>query len=171
MSRKRNNESAQISRIESFVDSKDMVKNPIEVIEEYRGKLGPTFTFYFGGMKRTVLSADPEFIKHVLKDNQANYHKSDIQVKRMGEFQGQGLLNSHGDHWLRQRRFLSMGFSRSRLKELWPLQLEVLNQFMASFAAEAEKEAVDVCDQMVKFTLRTVGKSLFSRSMQDEGIE
>ena len=167
MSRKRNNESPQISRVESFVDSKDMVKNPIEVIEEYREKLGPTFTFYFGGMKRTVLSADPEFIKHVLKDNQTNYHKSDIQVKRMGEFQGQGLLNSHGDHWLRQRRFLSMGFTRSRLKELWPLQCEVLNQFMTSFAAEAEKKPVDVRDQMVKFTLRTVGKSLFGRSMQD----
>ncbi len=166
----RNSESPKISRLESFVDSKDMVKNPIEVIEEYRKKLGPTFTFYFGGMKRTVLSADPEFIKHVLKDNQANYHKSDIQVKRMGEFQGQGLLNSHGDHWLRQRRFLSMGFSRSRLQQLWPLQLEVLNQFMTSFAAEAEKEPVDVRDQMVKFTLRTVGKSLFGRSMQDEEL-
>ena len=167
MSRKRSNQSPQISRVESFVDSKDMVKNPIEVIEEYRKKLGPTFTFYFGGMKRTVLSADPEFIKHVLKDNQTNYHKSDIQVKRMGEFQGQGLLNSHGDQWLRQRRFLSMGFTRSRLKELWPLQCEVLNQFMTSFAAEAEKKPVDIRDQMVKFTLRTVGKSLFGRSMQD----
>ena len=122
MAGKQKNISPHISRIESFIDSKDMVENPIEVIEQYREKLGPTFAFYFGGMKRTILSADPAFIKHVLRDNQANYHKSDIQVKRMGEFQGQGLLNSHGDHWLRQRRFLSMGFTRSRLKELWPLQ-------------------------------------------------
>ena len=120
--------------MESFVDSKTMAQNPIQVIETYRRELGPTFTFYFGGMKRTILSADPAFIKHVLRDNQANYHKSDIQVKRMGEFQGRGLLNSHGDHWLRQRRFLSMGFTRSRLKELWPLQCEVLKHFMTNLS-------------------------------------
>ena len=167
MAGKQNNTSPHISRIESFIDSKDMVENPIEVIEQYREKLGPTFAFYFGGMKRTILSADPAFIKHVLRDNQANYHKSDIQVKRMGEFQGQGLLNSHGDHWLRQRRFLSMGFTRSRLKELWPLQCEVLKHFMASFAVEAEKKPLDIRQQMVKFTLRTVGKSLFGHSMQN----
>ncbi|SVB71127.1 uncharacterized protein METZ01_LOCUS223981, partial [marine metagenome] len=148
-----------------------MVQNPIEVIEAYRRKLGPTFTFYFGGMRRTIISADPAFIKHVLQDNQANYHKSDIQVKRMGEFQGQGLLNSHGDHWLRQRRFLSMGFTRSRLRELWPLQCEVLQHFMAAFAVAAEKQPLDIREQMVTFTLRTVGKSLFGRSMLDSELE
>ena len=96
MAGKKNNTSPHISRIESFIDSKDMVENPIDVIEQYREKLGPTFAFYFGGMKRTILSADPAFIKHVLKDNQANYHKSDIQVKRISEFQGHGHLNSNG---------------------------------------------------------------------------
>ena len=171
MSDNQRDKSPRISRIESFIDSKDMVQNPIEVIEKYRRKLGPTFTFYFGGMRRTIISADPQFIQHVLKDNQANYHKSDIQVERMGEFQGQGLLNSHGDHWLRQRRFLSIGFRRSRLKELWPLQSEVLNQFMAHFANEAEKQTVDIREHMVKFTLRTVGKSLFGRSMQDNELD
>ena len=147
-----------------------MVQNPIEVIEKYRRKLGPTFTFYFGGMRRTIISADPQFIQHVLKDNQANYHKSDIQVERMGEFQGQGLLNSHGDHWLKQRRYLSMGFRRSRLKELWPLQSEVLNQFMEHFTDKAEKQPIDIREHMMKFTLRTVGKSLFGRSMQDKEL-
>ncbi len=167
MSGKLRAKSPQISRIESFVDSRDMVKNPIEVIEKYRQKLGSTFTFYFGGARRTIISAEPQFIKQVLKDHQTNYHKSDIQVERMGEFQGRGLLNSHGEDWLRQRRFLSMGFSRSRLKELWPLQCEVLNSFMAHFAVEVEKQSVDIREQMVKFTLRTVGKSLFGRSMQE----
>lgn len=171
MSEKTSHLSARVSRLESFVDSRTMVQNPIEVIEAYRRKLGPTFTFYFGGMRRTIISADPAFIKHVLQDNQANYHKSDIQVKRMGEFQGQGLLNSHGDHWLRQRRFLSMGFPRSRLRELWPLQCEVLQHFMAAFAVAAEKQPLDIREQMVTFTLRTVGKSLFGRSMLDSELE
>jgi len=161
----------QISRLEAFLDSGEMVKNPIEVFEKYRKKLGPTFTFYFGGTKRTIVTTDPDIIKHVLKDNHSNYQKSDIQVKRMAEFQGKGLLNSHGDYWLKQRRLLSMGFSRSRLSNLMPLQLIVLKDFMNRFEIEINKGSVDIHHEMIQFTLRSVGKSLFGNTMNDSEMD
>lgn len=105
------------SQFYSIIDTGQMVKNPVEVFEKYRKELGPTYGFRFGGFKNTIVTADPEMLKHVLKDNNDNYHKSHIQVKRFVEFQGIGLTNSHGDYWLRQRRLLSMGFTRSRLAE------------------------------------------------------
>lgn len=160
-----------IPRHEAFIDSRDMARNPVSVFEKYRAQLGSTFTFHFGGAKRTIVSADPDFIKHVLKDNQKNYQKSDIQVKRMAEFQDEGLLNSHGDFWLRQRRLLSKGFSRSHLNNLLPLQSQVLEEFISGFDYETKQGPVDIYHQMVKLTLRMVGKSLFGNIMKDEELE
>ncbi len=166
-----NTKRIKVSSIESFVDTLEMVKNPVEVFEKYRKELGPTFIFNFGGFRKTIVTADPHFIKYILKDNNDNYHKSHIQVKRFVEFQGEGLTNSHGDYWLRQRKLLSMGFTRSRLTEILPIQIKVLNDFMSDFDLEVSKGAVDIHDQMVKFTLRSVGKSLFGSQLKKEELD
>lgn len=160
-----------VSRAEAFLRSKDLIKNPVDVFEEYRKKLGPNYSFFFGGVKRTIVTSDPDFIQHILKDNNANYNKSDIQVDRMAEFQGVGLLNSHGDYWMKQRRLLSMGFTRSKLSTLLPLQIEVLDGYMTQFDKTIGSGSVDIYDQMVRFTLRSVGKSLFGDSLKDEELE
>ncbi len=166
-----NQKTPKIPIIESFLDTREMVKNPVHVFEKYRERLGPTFEFRFGGMRKTIVTADPEFLKYVLKDNNDNYNKSHIQVKRFVEFQGVGLTNSHGDYWLKQRKLLSMGFTRSRLAEMLPIQLKVLNDFMIDFDEDASRGKVDIHDQMVKFTLRSVGQSLFGSQMTREELE
>ena len=149
---------AKVSNLVSLLDTTTMVKNPIAIFEKYRKKFGQTFEFRFGGIKKTIVTADPDFLKYILKDNNDNYQKSHIQVKRFVEFQGIGLTNSHGDYWKRQRELLSMGFNRSRLSEILPIQLQVLNDFMVDFDKAAISGTVEMHDQMVKFTLRSVGK-------------
>ena len=161
----------KISNLTSFLDTKEMVKNPILVFEKYRKKIGQTFEFRFGGFRKTIVTSDPDFLKYVLKDNNDNYHKSHIQVKRFVEFQGVGLTNSHGDYWLRQRKLLSMGFTRSRLNEILPTQLIVLKDFMKDFDMDVTNGPVDIHDQMVKFTLRSVGQSLFGSQLKREELE
>ena len=148
-----------------------MIRNPVRIFERYRDQFGPTFTFHFGGAKGAIVSTSPSFIQHVLKKNRDNYHKSDVQVRRMAEFQGQGLLNSHGEPWLRQRRFLSQGFRRSRLTALLPMQEQVLEDSMARLDRQARQGPVDMYRLMVGFTFRLVGKSLFGSRMTDAEIE
>jgi cytochrome P450 len=160
----------KISVVETLLDTTEILKSPVVVFEKYRKKLGPTFRFRFG-IRDTIVTADPELLKHVLKDNNDNYHKSHIQTERFVEFQGVGLTNSHGDYWLRQRKLLSMGFTRGRLAEILPIQLEVLHDFMKSFDQTVQKGIVDIHEQMVKFTLLSVGKSLFGEKMKEEELE
>ena len=160
-----------VPRGRAFLDSRDMARNPVAVFEKYRARLGPTFTFHFGGVRAAVVSSDPVVIEHVLRGNRNNYEKSDIQVERMVEFQGKGLVNSHGDAWLRQRRLLAHGFRPSHLASLLPMQQGVLRDLMSSFDRQAQRGPVDVHQQMVRFTLRLVGRSLFGRSMSDQELE
>ncbi len=160
-----------VPRARALLDSRDMVRNPVAVLEAYRARYGPTFTFHFGGVKPSLASTDPEVIRHVLLGNRDNYTKSDIQVERMVEFQGTGLVNSHGEAWLRQRRLLAQGFKPSHLTRLLPVQQEVLDELMTAFDREARMGPVDVHHQMVRFTLRLVGRSLFGRSMTDRELD
>jgi cytochrome P450 len=160
-----------VSRGRAFLDSREMARNPVAVFEKYRTRLGPTFMFHFGGIRHAVVTSDPVVIEHVLRGNRNNYEKSDIQAERMAEFQGTGLVNSHGDAWLRQRRLLAHGFRPNHLARLLPIQQDVLHELMSSFDRDAKQGPVDVHQQMVRFTLRLVGKSLFGRSMRDAELE
>ena len=131
-----------VPRAQAIVDSRDMARNPVAVFEKYRTRLGPTFTFHFGGARPSVATTDPAIIEHVLRGNRNNYEKSHIQVERMVEFQGKGLVNSHGDWWLRQRRLLAEGFRPSRLASLLPIQQDVLEELM-----------VDLNDSVVRLAI------------------
>jgi len=147
-----------------------MVRNPVALFEKYRASLGPTFTVHFGGVKPSLVTTDPVVVEHVLKGNRDNYEKSDIQVERMVEFQGKGLVNSHGEAWLRQRKLLAQGFKSSHLTKLLPMQQDVLQELMEGFDRDVRQGPVDMYQQMVRFTLRLVGKSMFGRSMGDEEL-
>jgi len=160
-----------VHRGRALLDSRDMVRNPVMVFEKYRARLGPTFTLHFGGVRPSVVSTDPVVVEHVLRINRDNYEKSEIQVERMVEFQGKGLVNSHGEAWMRQRKLLAQGFKSSHLIKLLPMQQDVLQELMSGFDRDAQRGPVDVHQQMVRFTLRLVGKSLFGRSMRDEELE
>jgi cytochrome P450 len=171
MSTKANRDLPRVSRARAFLDSRAMGRNPVAVFEQYRARLGQTFALHFGGLRATVVTTDPVVIEHVLRGGRENYEKSDIQSDRMAEFQGRGLVNSHGAEWLRQRRLLAQGFRPGYLARLFPIQQEVLRDLMRSFDRDVRSGPVDVHKQMVRFTLRLVGKSLFGRSMSDEELE
>lgn len=156
---------AHVPRVRALLDSPAMVRHPVAVFERYRAALGATFSFHFGGATPAVASTDPAVIEHVLRVNRDNYRKSSIQVERMVEFQGVGLVNSHGAAWLRQRRLLAHGFRPAHLARLLPLQQDVLAGLLEEFDAEARRGPVDVHRQMVRFTLRLVGNALFGRRM------
>ncbi len=159
----------QVPRLRALMDSGAMIRNPLEVFERYRADFGATFAFHFGGAKKAIVSADPAFIEHVLRDAR-NYHKSEIQIERMGEFQGQGLLNSHDEAWLRQRRHLGQGFQQQRLAQLLPMQRETVEQLLDELGRIAHEGPVDVYEQMVRFTLSLVGRSLYGHQLSDEAL-
>src|ERR1700691_3081616 len=100
------------------MDSRAMAHNPVQVLSKYAGIHGDTFRFYFGGVKEAIVTTNPAVIQHVLKTNAENYHKSEIQVKRMGHFLGKGLLTTHGEAWRVQRRLIQKGFDRKQREVL-----------------------------------------------------
>jgi len=107
----------------------------------------------------------------VLKTNAENYHKSEIQVKRMGHFLGKGLLTTHGEAWRTQRRLIQKGFDRKQLDILSSIMQDSLTDSLRDFDRQARLGSVDIYPLMMKITFAMVGKSLFGACLKEEDID
>jgi cytochrome P450 len=162
---------AAVSRFRSFLDSRAMSLNPVQVLSKYIQLRGQTFRFYFGGVREAIVTTDPAVIQHVLKTNAENYHKSEIQVKRMGHFLGKGLLTSEGEVWKTQRRLIQRGFERKQLEVLSSIMQESLADSMRSFDEQIRIGPIDIYPQLMKMTFEMVGKSLFGARLKEKDID
>jgi len=160
-----------VPRSRSFLDSRAMAHNPIQVLSKYTAHYGDTFRFYFGGAKEAIVTTNPVVIQHVLKTNWENYHKSHIQKKRMGHFLGKGLLTTEGEAWKTQRRLIQSGFERKQLEILSSIMQDSLADSLRDFDQQARIGPVDVYPVMMKMTFAMVGKSLFGAKLKEEDIE
>jgi cytochrome P450 len=153
------------------MDSRGMALNPVRVLSKYTELLGDTFRFYFGGVKEAIVTTSPAVIRHVLKTNSENYHKSEIQTKRMGHFLGKGLLTTHGEAWRTQRRLIQRGFERKQLEVLSSIMQDSLADSLLDFDSQARSGPVDIYPHLMKMTFGMVGRSLFGARLKDEDID
>ena len=160
-----------VPRTRSFLDSRAMAHNPVQVLSKYTARYGETFRFYFGGAKEAIVTTNPVVIQHVLKTNWENYHKSHIQKKRMGHFLGKGLLTTEGEAWKTQRRLIQSGFERKQLEILSSIMQDSLAESLRDFEQQARIGPVDIYPVMMKITFAMVGKSLFGARLKEEDIE
>jgi cytochrome P450 len=160
-----------VPRFRSFMDSRAMAHNPVQVLSKYTELHGDTFRFYFGGVKEAIVTTNPAVIQHVLKTNSENYHKSDIQKKRMGHFLGKGLLTTEGEPWRTQRRLIQSGFERKQLEVLSSIMQDSLTDSLRDFDRQARLGSVDIYPLMMKITFAMVGKSLFGACLKEEDID
>jgi len=160
-----------VSRFQSFMDSRAMAHNPVQVLTKYIELHGNTFRFYFGGIKEAIVTIDPVVIQHVLKTNSENYYKSEIQKKRMGHFLGKGLLTTEGEAWRKQRRLIQTGFERKQLEVLSSIMQDSLTDSLRDFDGQARLGPVDIYPLMMKITFAMVGRSLFGARLKEEDID
>src|SRR6202047_4944749 len=153
------------------MDSRWMASNPVQVLSKYTELFGDTFRFYLGGLKEAIVTTNPQVIQHVLKTNADNYHKSEIQVKRMGHFLGKGLLTTEGEAWKTQRRLIQTGFERKQLEVLSSIMQDSLTDSLRDFDEKARVGPVDIYPLMMKITFAMVGRSLFGARLKEEDID
>ncbi len=153
------------------MDSRGMARNPVQVLSKYTALLGDTFRFYFGGVKEAIVTTSPAVIQHVLKTNSENYHKSEIQTKRMGHFLGKGLLTTHGEAWRTQRRLIQRGFERKQLEVLSSIMQDSLADSLRDFDSQARIGPVDIYPHLMKMTFGMVGRSLFGARLKEDDID
>ena len=115
--------------------------------------------------RATYLVFRAEDIKHVLQENNRNYVKSDA-YKGIQLFLGNGLLNSEGDFWRRQRKLAQPAFHRQRLALLTEQMNRATLGMLGRWKQLALTQPLNVSEEMMKLTLEIVSESLFSTDVK-----
>ena len=119
-----------------------------------------------------VLVNHPDYIKHVLQDNNHNYNKDTFDYDLLRIVVGNGLLTSDGDFWLRQRRLVQPAFHHERLAAFGALMTDSTQALLDRWQARSDRDQpLDVAHEMMRLTLHIVGRALFSIDIDAEADE
>jgi cytochrome P450 len=132
-------------------------RDPLRTLVDLERECGPAATFGVGPLRFVVLS-DPELIKQLLVTQHRSFMKGRA-LQSTKRLLGEGLLTSEGEHHHRQRRLMQPVFHTQRIASY--------ADCMARFANEAQAQwrdgaVLDVAEEMMRLTLRIVGKTLFN---------
>lgn len=148
-----------------------MVDNPMKVLWKHAQVHGPTFVYYFGGVRKTIVTSEPAILRHVLKDNYDNYPKSEIQVENMVEFLGPGMLTEHGEPWKKRRRLIQHGFRPKTFGRLAEIMRTSLDATLPDLGRRAAAGPVSLADEMMALTFGMAARTLFGANMANQEIQ
>jgi cytochrome P450 len=139
------------------------INDPIGSMVESMTAFNGTYSVHLGA-QRFIVTQDPAFIEYVLKTNHRNYHKSEFQSKRVGQFLGKGLLTSNGEYWLRQRRLIQPGFHQEKIRSLYAIMKTTIDDFLLTMPVG---EHVNVYPHMNKLAFQIVMNTLFNVHVEE----
>jgi cytochrome P450 len=114
--------------------------------------------------RRICYIFDPEAVRQILVDHQADFTREPRQLKIFQSFQGRNVLTTEGPDWERQRRILAPGFSPKRIAGYMGLMSAAAADSVSSeLPVEPGRSAtVDVGAFTTRITMDVILRTLFS---------
>ncbi|XP_046385903.1 cytochrome P450 6k1-like [Ischnura elegans] len=117
----------------------------------YSAAEGYRYTGYHKFSTPALMLRDPELIKEVMVKEFSNFHDNDFDVTlSMDPMMGRNLFFMSGERWKRMRTTLTPAFTAGKMKLIFPLILDIvedLNKFLDE-SKEAEFEMKDLFARM-----------------------
>ena len=142
------------------------LRNPYEFMTETAREYGDIASWEDPGGPVFQLN-HPDYIEQVLVQNNENYIKGERFQRTLGPITGNGILNSEGAVWRRNRRLIQPAFHPERIREYATM--------MTDFTEDALEDWRDgqtrlVHEDMMELTLRIVARALFGADI-DEHVD
>ncbi len=155
------------NRFQSLLASLTFLKDPIGTITNNMQLYSGTYSGYLLGLGRFIITEDPDFIQHVLRDNHMNYEKSSLSTKTAARLFGRGLLFSKGGSWLKQRRLIQPAFHHGKIQGLSDIVARTAIHFVDNMP---EGDHLDLYRMMHKLSFSVLVHSLFDIHLSEETI-
>ncbi len=120
------------------------------------------------GPKQLYFFNHPDYARHVLADNAANYHKG-IGLVHARRALGDGLLTSEGELWRKQRKVIQPAFQNRRLTQYTGVVAEEAAALVDRLRAHQGRGPINVLSEMTKLTLGVLGRTLLNADLSAFG--
>lgn len=109
----------------------------------------------------------PDYIEQVLVQNNENYIKGDRFQKTLRPITGNGILNSEGAVWRRNRHLIQPAFHPDRIREYETMMTDFTEAALEDWA---DGQTRLVHEDMMELTLKIVARALFGTDI-DEHVD
>jgi cytochrome P450 len=134
----------------------DYARDPLDFMARCSQEYGDIVRLHLASLPLYLLS-HPDHAEYVLVKNNRNFIKSRY-FRRELSFLGQGLLNSEGELWRRQRRLAQPAFHKRRVGAYGQVMVSHAGQMLATWR---NGEVRDVHQEIRRLTLGIVAEVLF----------
>ncbi|MFP5039744.1 cytochrome P450 [Parasediminibacterium sp. JCM 36343] len=101
-----------------------LLRNPLKAISKMIGLYGDIFAMQLAKNSNIIFVNHPDFVKHILKDNQDNYSRGKAvkqsAITGLHELLGNGIFMSDGEDWEAQHKLLKGLFSVTAIEATLP---------------------------------------------------
>lgn len=122
----------------------------------------------YRGFWTTYQLSHPDHIQHVLQANFSNYRKGrDYSILRLSL--GNGLLNSEGPEWQRQRKMTQPAFHSQQVAAFARIMVEQTAALLARWDRyAADGRVFDIVPELMGLTLSIVSQALFTADLESD---
>lgn len=108
---------------------------------------------------------DPILIKKILVDEPKKYPKHRLMHLMLEPLLGNSIFTTNGKVWERQRRLLDAGFGQARLKLVFPLMLDAVDDMLKRLDSEANNQAFEIDSEMTHITADIIFRTILSQNL------
>ena len=137
--------------------AKRFIADPLSFITELGQKYGDIAYFRLGWI-RTYFLNQPDLIREVLTTKAKCFRKLPKQVNIFRQIDGNGLVNSEGEFWLRQRRLVQPALHPKRMSRYAQVMVESTQQYLKECS---EEKIISSEIEMTQLALTIIAKTLF----------
>jgi cytochrome P450 len=131
-------------------------------------RYGPVARFQVAWYRYFVLS-HPDHVLHVLQERFGNYTKQTHDYWLLKQIMGRSLLTGDGSFWKQRRRLIQPLFQRRQQEHLAVQSVEATDAMLHEWRWLASNgQPLEIVEQLVRLTLRVIGRILFSTDFVDE---
>lgn len=140
-------------------------KDPIGMFLRYFKEYGDIVRFRLG-FSSFYLVSHPQYVKHFLADNAANYPREGGPKKGSSG----GLFTLSGETWKRHRRLMQPGFHRSRVDAVVPRMVESTQRSFDRWWDERAStgEPFNLSEAISRVTVSHMAQAVYSEEVSDE---
>ncbi|HYN55349.1 MAG TPA: cytochrome P450 [Methylotenera sp.] len=114
---------------------------------------------------------DPDWVKQILVKNPKAYPKHQMMHRMLEPLLGSSIFTTNGEVWERQRALVDQAFAQARLKLVFPLMVESVQDMLHRLDKVADGQSYEVDSEMTYIAADIIFKTILSKSLDAESAK